>query len=175
MLGAMLLSLRTARARHLAACAALFSLIALFTLTLLGLAPESAQSFPVRNRISPVWNIVAEDVSSGHWRPSFAAAAPWLALLWMAGVLLMFGRYSVSCISVRRFRRCGVCCASNAWQRKVETLTTRLRISRPVRLLESCLAESPTVIGHFRPLILMPVGCWLGCHLPKSNPFCCMS
>ncbi len=161
-LGAMLLILRTAHARYLAACAALFVLLALFTLTLLRLAPESAHSFPVKDRIVPVGNIVGEGVSSGYWRPDLAAAAPWLALLWMAGVLLMFARYSVSCISVRRFRRRGVCCAPNSWQREVERLAARLQISRQVRLLESCLAEAPTLIGHFRPLILMPAGMLAG-------------
>lgn len=158
-LGAMLLILRTARARYLAACAALVALLALFSLTLLRLAPESGQSFPVRERIVPAWNRVAEDVGSSHWSPNLAGA---LALLWMAGVLVMFGRYSVSCISVGRFRRRGVCCAPNAWQREVERLTARLRISRSVRLLESCLVEVPTVIGHVRPLILMPVGMFAG-------------
>ena len=161
-LGALLLILRTARARYLAACGALLALLALFTFTLMRLAPASGQSFPVKGGMVPVWNIVAEDVSSGHWNPNLAAAAPWLALLWVAGVLLMFGRYSVSCISVRRFRRRGVCCAPGAWQREVERLTTRLRISQPVCLLESCLAEAPTVIGHLRPLILMPVGMFAG-------------
>jgi len=109
-----------------------------------------------------VWNTVAEDVGSGHWSPNLAVAAAWLALSWMAGVLLMFGRYSVSCISVRRFRRRGVCSAPDTWQREVERLTALLRISRTVRLLESCLAEAPTVIGHVRPLILMPVGMLAG-------------
>jgi GWxTD domain-containing protein len=161
-LGAMLLVLRTARARYLAACVALLALLALFTLTLLRLAPESAQSFRVRDRIVPVWNIVAEDVGSVRWSPNLAVAAPWLALSWMAGVFLMFGRYSVSCVFVRRFRRRGVCCAPESWQREVERLTALLRISRTVRLLESCLAETPTVIGHVRPLILMPVGMLAG-------------
>lgn len=161
-LGAMLLIFRTARARYLAACAALFALLAIFTVTLLKLAPESARSFPARARIIPVWNIVPGGVSAGYWSPNLAPAAPWLALLWMAGVLLMFGRYSFSCIAVRRFRRRGVCSAPNAWQREIEALSTRLRISPPVRLLESCLVEAPTVIGHFRPLILMPVGMLAG-------------
>ena len=161
-LGAMLLILRKARARYFAACAALLALLALFTVTLLRLAPEPAQSFPVGDRSIPVWNVMAEDVGSSYWSPNLAAAAPWLALLWVAGVLLMLGRYAVSCISVQRFRRRGVCSAPSGWQTEVERLTTRLRISRPVRLLESCLAEVPTVIGHVRPLILMPVGVLAG-------------
>ena len=69
-LGAMLLILRSARARYLAACVALLALLALFTLTLLRLAPHSGQSFPVKDRIVPLWNIVAADVSSGHGNPT---------------------------------------------------------------------------------------------------------
>jgi hypothetical protein len=37
-----------------------------------------------------------------------------------------------------------------------------VRVSRPVRLLESCLADVPVVIGHLRPVILMPVGLLAG-------------
>ena len=162
LLGATLLILHNARSRYLAGCAALVALLLLFTLTLLRLAPQSSKSLPVSDRIIPMWSIVAEDISSSNWSPNLGAAAPWLALLWMAGVFVMFGRYSASCISVRRFRHRGVCCAPEAWQREVEGLAARLRISQPVRLLESCLAEAPIVIGHFRPLILMPIGMLAG-------------
>lgn len=122
-LGAVLLILRTARARYLAACVALFALLAIFTVTLVRLVPESAPDFPVKERSIPVWNVVAEDIGSSYGSLNLAAAAPWLAPLWMAGVLLMFGRYAVSCISVQRFRRRGVCCAPGTWQREVERLT----------------------------------------------------
>ena len=37
-----------------------------------------------------------------------------------------------------------------------------MRLSRPVTLLESCLAEVPVVIGYVRPVILMPVGLLAG-------------
>ncbi len=33
-----------------------------------------------------------------------------------------------------------------------------MQMTRPVTLLESCLAEVPVVIGHLRPVILIPVG-----------------
>jgi GWxTD domain-containing protein len=46
-------------------------------------------------------------------------------------------------------------------------LSAQLRVSRPVTLLESCLAEVPMVIGHFRPVILMPVGLLAG--LPAAQ------
>ena len=33
-----------------------------------------------------------------------------------------------------------------------------MRISRPVRLLESAIAEVPVVIGYLKPVILIPAG-----------------
>jgi beta-lactamase regulating signal transducer with metallopeptidase domain len=44
------------------------------------------------------------------------------------------------------------------WQHRVNALANRLRIRRPVRILQSALAKAPLVIGHLKPLILMPVG-----------------
>lgn len=55
-------------------------------------------------------------------------------------------------------RRRGVCCAADAWQRELARLGVQLRVSRPVLLLESCFAAVPVVLGHFRPLILLPIG-----------------
>lgn len=44
----------------------------------------------------------------------------------------------------------------------MQRLGARLRMARPVVLLESCLAEVPVVIGYLRPVILMPVGLMAG-------------
>ena len=63
---------------------------------------------------------------------------------------------------VRRLRRRGVCAAPDFWQERLSLLAGRLRLSRPVGLLESCLAGVPVVIGHLRPVILMPVGLLTG-------------
>jgi len=41
-------------------------------------------------------------------------------------------------------------------------LSTQLRLSRPILLMESCFADVPMVLGHLRPLILMPVGLLAG-------------
>jgi len=68
---------------------------------------------------------------------------------------------------VQRLRRRGVCCAPENWQLQLARIRSKLRISRPVLLMESYMAESPMVLGHFRPLILMPVGLLAG--LPASQ------
>jgi len=78
--------------------------------------------------------------------------------LWIGGVLLFHVRNLLSWIAARQLRHTGVCCPPDHWQGRLERLCARLRLSRPVTLLESCLADVPVVIGYLRPVILMPVG-----------------
>ena len=87
---------------------------------------------------------------------------PWLVPFWMAGVVLFYLRHLVSWVLARRLRRTGVCAAPDLWQERLSVLARRLRLSRPVGLLESCLAGVPVVMGHLRPVILMPVGLLTG-------------
>jgi bla regulator protein blaR1 len=65
-------------------------------------------------------------------------------------------------MAARGLRRRGVCAATLFWQERIDRLGARMRLSRPVTLLESCVAEVPVVIGYIRPVILMPVGLLAG-------------
>jgi GWxTD domain-containing protein len=70
-------------------------------------------------------------------------------------------------MAARRLRRSGVCLAAPAWALRVAWMAERLRVSRPVVLLESALADGPVVMGYLRPVILMPVGVLAG--LPAAQ------
>jgi GWxTD domain-containing protein len=87
---------------------------------------------------------------------------PWLAPFWIAGVMFFHLRGVASWLFARRLGRKGVCAATASWQALLDRLAARVRVSRPVTLLESCLAEVPVVIGYVRPVILMPVGLLAG-------------
>src|ERR1035437_3695837 len=87
---------------------------------------------------------------------------PWLAPFWIAGVLFFQLRGVASWLAARRLGRRGVCATTAFWQGRTERLAARLRLSRGVTLLESCMAEVPVVIGYVRPMILMPVGLMTG-------------
>src|SRR5260370_27180356 len=87
---------------------------------------------------------------------------PWLAPFWIAGVLFFQLRGVASWMAARGLRRKGVCAATRFWQERIDRLGARVRLSRAVTLLESCLAEVPVVIGYVRPVILMPVGLLAG-------------
>ena len=117
----------------------------------------------VRNSIAFAWNdrvVLADLPQAPHRR--IADFLPWLVPFWMAGVVLFYLRHLASWAMARRLRRTGVCAAPDFWQERLSLLAGRLRLSRPVKLLESGLAGVPVVMGHLRPVILMPVGLLTG-------------
>ena len=57
-----------------------------------------------------------------------------------------------------RLRSRGTCKAPELWQLSMGRLAAELKISRPVVLLESLLADTPVVLGHLRPVVLVPLG-----------------
>ncbi|MBM4038620.1 MAG: M56 family metallopeptidase [Planctomycetes bacterium] len=85
-------------------------------------------------------------------------AVPWIALGWMAGVLVLSVRQAGGWVGARRLTRRGTCAAAAELADAVARLAARLRVTRPVRLLESALVRVPTMIGWLRPVILTPVG-----------------
>lgn len=167
-LAAALLAVRSPRVRYAAACAGMLVMLAGFLLTLLWQLPEQASGR--RNAQAPVLHLANLSPVSGaadRWAPRLAAIAPWLGPFWITGVCLFCLWYLASWASAERMRRRGVCCAPDHWQRELARLGAQLRVSRPVLLLESCLAEVPVVLGHFRPLILLPIGLLAG--LPPAQ------
>lgn len=87
---------------------------------------------------------------------------PWLTPLWLAGVWFFALAQVAGWVSIRRLKRRGVCSAPDPWQLRFTDLRARLRLSRPVLRLESCLAEVPMVVGHVRPVVLLPLGVLTG-------------
>jgi GWxTD domain-containing protein len=76
----------------------------------------------------------------------------------MAGVLVFYVRTAGGWLAAQRLRGRGTMPAPEEWQKRLRALAARLRLTRPVILLESCLAETPVVIGFLRPAILIPAG-----------------
>lgn len=168
LLGAVLVATRSPRARYAAACAALLLMLGGFTFTLIHFIPQGAHGLQsLRPPTVSAWNPPAAKGVANFWKPSLAAIAPWLAPFWISGVLFLYLRSLAGCLSVQRLRRRGVCSAQDLWQTELFRLSARLRISRPVLLLESSLADVPMVLGHFKPFILIPVGLFAGLSPPQ--------
>ncbi len=88
------------------------------------------------------------------------AALPWLVAAWSLGVLALSCRLFAGWLFIQKLRRTAT--LIGPWQNKLNQLAARLRVSRPVRLLQSACIEVPTVIGWLRPVILLPASCLTG-------------
>jgi len=152
---------RCSRVRYAAACLAMLVVLAGFGVTFYRLMPRHTSGATIV-RILPLVSPSLDGVPVGTRTWEVADLLPWLAPLWMAGVLLFQLRCLASWMAATRLRRIGVCGAPDAWRKRLDALRVRLRMTRPVTLLESCFAEVPAVIGHMRPVILMPVGLLAG-------------
>jgi GWxTD domain-containing protein len=158
MLAAVLLVVRSPKGRYSSACLALLIMVASFAATFAQQHYSSASgSRSLAYQELPPWRVAY----SPKALPSFSlldVAVPWMTVLWMAGVCLFYLRYAMGSVSLYRLRRRGICCVPNQWEQRLAQLADRVQISRPVQLFESALADTPMVLGHFRPFILLPVG-----------------
>jgi bla regulator protein blaR1 len=149
--------------RYAAACAALLVIVAVSIGTFFYLAPAT-KNFNSQRAVPFGWTRVSDSagIRNGLDRFDLQSALPWITPLWLAGVLLINIKHVASWLASRRLRRVGVCTTTDVWQKKLDALRNRLKVAKAVILLESSLAQVPLVVGHVRPVILMPLGILAG-------------
>ncbi len=84
-------------------------------------------------------------------------AAPYLVRAWLLGVFLFSVRLLVGWLGVRRLTRVGVQAPAEVVLHRFNEMSNRVRVWRPVRLIESALVATPAAIGFLRPVLLWPV------------------
>lgn len=94
-------------------------------------------------------------------RARIANALPGVVALWCAGVVVLSLRFLGGWRLVQRMDRSARPLIGGA-AAGLDALRRRMRISRPVRLLESTMVEVPTVVGWLRPAILLPAATLAG-------------
>ena len=141
----------------------MISMLCGFALTISHLLPgQGTELQSLRMQSHLPWTAAADARDSSAWPLNLQAIAPWLAPFWISGVWLVCALRLMNWFAVQRLRTRGVCSAPDNWQRELARLSARLGVKRMVVLLESCLADVPILIGHFRPVILMPIGLLTG-------------
>jgi bla regulator protein BlaR1 len=159
--------LRNSRTRYIVACCALALTLLAFVSTFIYFIPPHARIF------SNAPNLSAAPTGAGagffgtpaHLKGS--ALPPWIALVWLAGLVVFQLRAFGGWLTASQLRRKGVSPAPHVWQHRLTELGAQFRIARPVAFFESTLAEVPVVIGHWKPVILIPAGLLAG--LPAAQ------
>ncbi|HNX96737.1 MAG TPA: M56 family metallopeptidase [Candidatus Aminicenantes bacterium] len=91
----------------------------------------------------------------------------WIAGVWLLGIVVLAVRLLGGMAWVRHLRRRSGIPAAPSWQDLLGSLRRRLGIDRLVRLVESGRVSSPLTVGHFRPVIFVPLG--LLCGMPADQ------
>ena len=170
--------------RYTASCAAMLTMLALPLVTMaVILRPASAKTAielqprfaaPAQQKalmaereqsVASVRTITSTNFASSWpaWqRVNSRALLPWMILLWLSGVVFFSLRLIGGWIYTQRLKTREVRPMEPDWQQTLTRLCQQLRITRPVRLLESAMVQVPTAIGWLRPVILIPVGALTG-------------
>ena len=148
------------RFRYAAGCAAMLLMALAPFATFVLLSPATAPAVSEHGVVKAVVAAVNETgasplLSLGAARDS---ARNWIVLGWAIGVLVFSMRLLAAWIVSLRLRSPQFGTAPKTWQRKLDELRTRLRISRPVRLAVSPATQVPVTAGWLRPVVLLPLG-----------------
>ena len=108
------------------------------------------------------------DTSSTHWVSwqsivdDIEVALPWLVAGWASGVLLLSVRLLGGWWRTRSLRTQALSPVPPWCVETISRLTARLRIMQPVSVAVSFSIPAPVVIGHLKPLVLLPVAALSG-------------
>jgi HEAT repeat protein/beta-lactamase regulating signal transducer with metallopeptidase domain len=126
------------------------------------IAPESP-ALPTRAPATSTLDQPVEPASSvARLRGLLTPLLPWLVVAWVAGVVLLSIRLAHGWITARRLRTLGTFPTEQSLQHVLGRLAARMRVTRPVQLLESLLVDVPAVLGWLRPVILVPASALTG-------------
>ncbi|HMO41657.1 MAG TPA: M56 family metallopeptidase [Saprospiraceae bacterium] len=93
-----------------------------------------------------------------RWQQYFDTHLPMLVSLWLLGVVFFVLRLLGGLVYLKRLKTAHTAPVDTHWEELLAYLAQRMAVQRPVRLLESALVQTPVVLGHLKPLILLPVG-----------------
>lgn len=159
---AVLLLTRSPRARYVVSSVLLLALGVAFAVSVCRFWPPIApqQTMPYVSPELPFWTDLARAGLNTPRLSSLSGTVPMLAPIWFVGALFCYLRLFAGGLWCARARRTAQC-ASSEWADVVARLAVQWKISRPVKLFESALVDSPAVLGHWRPCILVPAAAFL--------------
>lgn len=158
-----------ARARYSLACGAMALMVLSVTGTFVWLwFALAAEPATTAGRLAPVAGTGFAAAQAGaathtiQLQAQLAAWLPWLDCLWLAGVLVLSARSICGWVVAQRLRCWNTTPVDSVWEQRARRLAQALKVSRPVRISKSVLAQLPAVVGWLRPVILVPASAFAG-------------
>jgi TonB family protein len=162
---------RRSQLRYAAACCAMALMVALPIVTFARLAGEEMARQRVASHAVLTFDITAIPEAAGNMphgvlrarvEKALKQAVPWLPAVWIAGVGLFLGRLVLGLLIAGGLRSNTSELVEAELHAVFDGLVRRLKVRRAVALLHSAAVQVPTVVGWLRPVVLLPVSCFLG-------------
>lgn len=127
-----------------------------------------------QNQLSPA-DLIISETSGGNGLPAiFDLLSRFIntnlgliVLLWLAGTVIFSLRFAGSYLYANRLKHKNTLPVSSDLMEIVVRLVLKLNIKKKIRIVESLLVKIPMVIGHLKPVIIMPAG--LAASLPYDQ------
>ena len=157
-----LLRSRPAKTRYAFACLSLGAMVAAPALTfiILGTLPgfSGPEAFAGTTHF---FLVIREGATLPTCQALLRTLTPGLAISWALGAAFMTLRLAGGLWWLERHYVAPSLPAPTAWQHRAQGLAANLGINRKVRVNTSLAADSPLVIGWFRPVVLIPASAFL--------------
>lgn len=112
-----------------------------------------------------IHSVATEAIGVPTWAALVDAALPWLVAGWALAVLLLAGSVARSHLALRRLVTAGVALPELA--QPVLALAQQFGVRRGIAVVSSACAKVPFVIGHFAPVIVLPLSIATGMPWPQ--------
>jgi beta-lactamase regulating signal transducer with metallopeptidase domain len=96
------------------------------------------------------------DTGTAHALRRLPQAFPVIVIAWLVGVAVLLGRLLDGWWRVRAVQRVALSAPPSRWQEAADRLARRIGIRHRVRVTDADIVETPTVIGWWRPVIVLP-------------------
>ncbi|MDP9076515.1 MAG: M56 family metallopeptidase [Bacteroidota bacterium] len=111
-----------------------------------------------QNAVSPVINADVKQSPADLVTGFLNTYSDTIVLIWFLIICIKSIKLAVGGYEVYRLRHSKIYSVSDYWDNRIEQLANQLKIKQAVSLLESGIAKVPMVIGHLKPVILIPIG-----------------
>lgn len=88
----------------------------------------------------------------------FSGYASTIVMIWFLVICARSIQLFAGLYSIKRIRNTQVSPAGVYWENRVKTLALQFGITQVVQIVQSGIVKVPMVVGHLKPLILVPIG-----------------
>ncbi|SDE86049.1 Signal transducer regulating beta-lactamase production, contains metallopeptidase domain [Dyadobacter soli] len=82
----------------------------------------------------------------------------WITLAWLVIVMVKISGLALGLYHLYQLKTQQLYSIGSHWEQRVAEFAKTMGISQPVKVFQSGLVKVPTVLGHFKPVILVPLG-----------------